>query len=157
MRVIRSILIILVVSLALSVMPAFSQQDSRIGVGFGKPNYVLIYRPGNFDFKGGYDFTEGNEFVYLSGGYRFVDNRHLNGPLHFSLGIGGFGRFSFGDASSMETITGGMQLPVGMSVMVFDRFLEFFVEVAPGIDLYPRPGFADVPLQAWAGVTLQVN
>jgi hypothetical protein len=142
---------------AAATLPAYSHSDSRIGVGFGVPNYVLIYRPGNFDFKGGYDFTAGNEFIYLGGAYRFVDNRRLTGPLHFSLGFGAYGKLFFGSSDGSDDVVGGLNLPVGVSVMIFDRFIELFAEAAPGIDLYPRPGFSQAPVQVWAGITLQMN
>jgi hypothetical protein len=150
-------MIAVLAAVCVSALPAYSSSETRIGVGFGIPNYVLIYQPGNFDFRGGYDLTTGSEFIYLSGGYRFVDRRRLNGPLHLSLGIGAYGKLLFDSSGSEGRVIGGLNLPVGVSLLFFDRFVELFAEVAPGIDLYPRPGFADVPLQMWAGISLQID
>ena len=144
-----------------SSLYAYSPGSSRLGVGFGLPNYVIIYRPGNFDFKGGYDFTEGNEFIYLSGGYRFVNQQPIAGPLHFSLGAGAFGKFTFGnddsEDDSSDDVVGGFNIPIGASLLFFDDFAELFVEVAPGFDLYPKPSFTNDPLQMWAGITLRIR
>jgi hypothetical protein len=157
MRYVRKTVLLAAVLLGLAALPVYSFGDSRIGVGFGIPNYVLIYRPGNFDFKGMYDFTEGSEFVYASGGYRFVDSRRISGPLHVSLGLGLYGKLRFSAPEGTDELTGGLNLPMGVSIMLFDRFLEFFAEIAPGVDLYPKPAFTQDPLQMWAGVTIQMN
>ncbi|HDQ14237.1 MAG TPA: hypothetical protein ENN41_05430 [Sediminispirochaeta sp.] len=134
---------------------AYSYSPDRIGFGVGTPNAVLIYRPHPFDFRGGYDFSEGNQFVFLSGDVRLIDNRHIQGPLHFSFGVGLYGKLFFERQSDM--VEGGTRLPVGLSLLLFDNFLEFFVELAPGIDLYPKPAFSSDPVQVWAGITLALN
>lgn len=132
--------------------------DTRIGLGLGTPNTVLVVRPHPFDFKVGYDFTEGNQFVYLAGDLRFVNLQPLAEPVHFSLGFGGYMKFYMdSEAGSDDFFEGGLRLPVGLSLLLLDDFFEIFVEVSPGIDLYPKPQFSDDPVQAWLGFTLDTT
>jgi len=134
---------------------AYGQKPARIGFGVGTPNAVFIYRPSPFDFRGGYDFTEGNQFIFMSGDFRLIDNRYLTGPLHISFGIGLYGKLYLERES--EPFEGGTRLPIGLSILFLDNFIELFVEIAPGFDLYPKPAFSDDPVQVWAGVTLAMN
>ena len=138
----------------LAVLPAGlaeAQTGPRVGIGFGTPNAVFIVRPSIFDLKLGYDFTEDNEFVFLSGDIRFVSQRHLGHYVHLSLGLGAYAKFYADD------LEGGGRIPVALSVLLLDNFLEFFVEVSPGIDFYPRAAISDDPLQAWVGFTLLID
>ena len=156
----KGVLLVLVLfSLSLvtvSTAAAYPGGGSRLGVATGFHNWVLIYRPGNWDFKGGYDFTEGNEYIFLSGAYRFVDQHPIAGPLRFSLGAGGYGQLMFGDQAE-SVVVGGLHIPVGLSLLVLDGFLEFFAEVAPEVDLYPSPSFSAEEIQAWVGITLAID
>lgn len=133
------------------VETAEAKVGPRVGLGFGTPNAVLIVRPSIFDLKLGYDFTEDNEFVFLSGDIRFVNQRHLEHYVHLSLGLGAFAKFYADD------IEGGARVPVALSVLLLDNFLEFFLEVSPGIDFYPRARLSADPLQAWVGFTLLID
>lgn len=137
--------------LILPVRSAEAQVSPRVGLGFGTPNTVLIVRPSIFDLKLGYDFTEGNEFVFLSGDVRVVNQQHLGHYIHLSLGLGAYAKFYSDD------FEGGGRVPVALSVLLLDNFLEFFVEVSPGIDLYPRAQISDDPVQAWVGFTLMID
>ena len=128
----------------------------RLGFGLGTPNTVLILRPGRLDFKIGYDFTGSDEYVFLSGDYRFINARHLSHFIHFSMGIGAYGKAFINQDDSME-LESGFRLPLALSVFLIDNFLEFFVEVSPGLDFYPRLSFSDQPVQAWAGFTLELD
>lgn len=134
---------------------AYGNRPGRFGFGVGTPNAVIIYRPSPFDFRGGYDFTEGNQFIFLSGDLRLIDNRYLTGPLHISFGIGVYGKI-YPERES-EAFEGGTRLPVGLSVLFLNNFVELFVEIAPGFDLYPKPAFSEDPVQVWAGITLAMN
>ncbi len=130
---------------------AEAQVGPRVGLGFGTPNTVLIVRPSIFDFKLGYDFTEGDEFLFLSGDIRIVNQQHLGHYIHLSLGLGAYAKWYSDD------FEGGGRVPVALSVLLLDNFLEFFVEVSPGIDLYPRARISDDPVQAWLGFTLRID
>ncbi len=152
----RVLLISLLLFAVLSVAAAYPAGGSRLGVATGYHNWVLIYRPGNWDFKGGYDFTKGNEFVYLSGDYRFVNQYPIAGPLHFSLGAGGYVQIMFGDDADSDLV-GGIHTPVGLSLIFLDNFFELFVEAAPELDLYPKPAFSAENIQLWVGITLAIE
>ncbi len=132
------------------------QRDTRVGLGFGTPNTVLVVRPDPFDFKLGYDFSEGNEFIYLGADFRLLNQLEIQAPLHFSLGFGGYTKFYFGEDSE-DFFEGGFRTPVALSLLLIDNLLELYVEVAPGVDLYPRPSFADDPVQAWLGFTINTG
>lgn len=132
------------------------QRDTRVGLGFGAPNTVLVVRPDPFDFKLGYDFSEGNEFVYLGADFRLLNQLEIQAPLHLSLGFGGFSKLYPRD-NSEATFEGGFRTPVALSLLLADNLIEFYVEVAPGVDLYPRPQFSDDPVQAWLGFTLNTG
>jgi hypothetical protein len=134
---------------------AYSYRSDRIGFGVGTPNAVFIYRPAPFDFRAGYDFSEGNQFVFLSGDLRLIDNRHLTGPLNISFGLGVYGKL-FAERTE-DMLEGGTRLPLGLSILFLDNFGELFVEIAPGFDLYPKPAFSDDPVQFWAGITFSLD
>lgn len=134
---------------------AYGYRSSRIGFGVGTPNAVIIYRPAPFDFRGGYDFSEGNQFIFLSGDLRLIDNRTIADPLRLSFGVGLYGKLFLERESDM--LEGGTRLPIGLSILFLDNFVELFVELAPGFDLYPKPAFSEDPVQLWAGVTLAMN
>jgi len=148
--------LLLLFFIGISTAAGYSTARSRLGLATGFHNWALIYRPGNWDFKGAYDFTEGKEYVYLSGDYRFVNQQTITGPLHFSLGAGAYAQVMFGDDHE-ENIIGGFHIPVSLSLLFFDDFLEFFVEAAPEFDLYPKPALSDDPVQLWAGITLAIE
>ncbi|MFW5843174.1 MAG: hypothetical protein ACOCW6_04560 [Spirochaetota bacterium] len=135
--------------------------ERRLGLGVGIPNAVVVFRPSPFEFKGGYDFTEGEEYVFLSGDYLLIDARPVAPPLRFSLGLGAYGKLllgdSDGDGDEDSDLEGGVRLPVGFSVRTRNEFAEVFVQLSPGLDFYPKLTFSEQPLQVWAGFTLQLD
>ena len=156
----RKIVLLASLLIVLSISPLFAQfrGGTRLGLAFGVPNGVLVYRPSPFDIKFGYDFTEGNEYVFLSGDLRLVDNRRIVGVLHGSFGIGLYGKLypEGREGENGPDFDGGTRIPFGLSVLLLNDFLELFVEAAPGIDLYPKAQFADQPLQLFAGFTIDI-
>lgn len=156
---------VLTVALVLTVLaatPGFAQfrgRSDRLGLAFGIPNGVLVYRPAPFDIKAGYDFTEGKEYIFLAGDLRLIDNRQIVGVLHGSFGIGAYGKLypEGRDGESSVEMDGGTRIPFALSVLLLQDFLEFFVEVAPGIDFYPKAQFSDQPVQLFAGLTVQLD
>ncbi|MFP4178427.1 MAG: hypothetical protein ACLFSA_00095 [Spirochaetaceae bacterium] len=159
MKLRRMVCIVLFSAVVISAVPAESSHGTRVGAGVGIiPKYVLIFRPGKFDFKGSYDLTEGNEYIYAAAAYRFVNLHNIDGPLHFSIGAGGFGKLYLNNdnVENMDLI-GGVQLPAGLSLLFLDDVLELFVEFAPGVKLNPRPEFDPDNLHIWAGLTFGMN
>lgn len=157
---IRRIVVVAGVVLAtmLSATPLFAQ-SGRLGLASGIPNGVLIYRPPSLDFRFGYDFTPGQQFVFVSGDWRFIDNRPIVGVLHFSVGVGGYGKFFPQGRKDSDTFNAdwGIRVPGSLSVLLFENFLELFLEVAPGIDLYPRAQFSTNLVQFFGGFTLEIG
>jgi hypothetical protein len=158
----RQVVLIMVLFAVVVASPLFAQfqgRSNRLGLAAGIPNGVLVYRPAPFDIKAGYDFTSGNQYVFLAGDVRLIDNRQMVGVLHGSFGIGAYtklfpeGRKSDGD---IEFDAGG-RVPFALSILLLDNFLEFFVEIAPGIDFYPKPQFSNQPIQVFAGATFLLD
>lgn len=151
---------VLLAVIAASPLLAQTRRGSqRLGLAAGTPNGVLVYRPAPFDVKFGYDLTEGNQYLFLSGDVRLIDNRPLVGVLHGSFGAGVFGKLYLEGRDGDGDIDpdGGVRIPFGLSVLLLDDFLELFFELSPGLDLYPRPQFSDQPVQIFAGFTLELG
>ncbi|MFP4302436.1 MAG: hypothetical protein ACLFQZ_10445 [Spirochaetaceae bacterium] len=159
----KRVLLLGLLLLVLATTPTFAQfrgGRDRLGLAFGIPNGVLVYRPAPFDIKFGYDFTEGNEYIFLSGDLRLVNNRQIVGVLHGSFGIGLYGKLypeGRDDDDNDPDFDGGTRIPFALSVLLLDDFLEFFVEAAPGIDFYPKAQFSDQPIQFFAGFTIELG
>ena len=141
--------------LMLAVAPLFAR-ETRVGLGFGLPNAVLVIRPVPWELKAGYDFTEGNEYIFASLDYRFVNSQPIVDNFHFSLGFGAYTRILVpnGESAAFE---GGFRLPVGVQYLIFADFLEFFFQISPGLDFYPKLALSDTPVQLWAGFTFRAN
>jgi hypothetical protein len=157
----RSILVIVFIAV-IAATPLFAQfqgRSNRLGLAAGIPNGVLVYRPAPFDIKAGYDFTEGQQYIFIAGDLRLVDNRHMTGILHGSLGIGLYSKL-YPEGNEDEegfTVDAGARIPFALSILLMQDFLEFFVELAPGIDFYPAPRLSSQPLQLFAGLTIQLD
>ena len=149
------VLLVILTVVAVQNVSAYGR-SSRIGIGVGTPNAVLIYRPAPFDFRAGYDFSEGNQFIFLSGDWRPTGNISITGPLYFYFGIGAYGKL-YPEAAAEDMLEGGARLPIGLSLMFLDNVVELFFEVAPGFDVYPKPAFSDDPVQLWAGLTFAIR
>ncbi len=110
---------------------------SRLGLEFGNPGGVIIYRPSAFDFKLGYNFA-GDEYIYLSADYRVISGYQLIDFLHFFLAVGGYGSFYFEDRGGDEgQIDIGAHIPVGVQAFLAGPTIEIFVEVAPTVRFFP--------------------
>lgn len=140
-----------------AVLPVYAQGGGkRLGVATGFENFVGVYRQNGFDIKLGYDFSKGNEFVFLGPNYRFVDQKLITGPLHFSLGAGGYLKYIYNNDFD-KAFEWGLNLPIGLSLLVFDNFLEIFVEVAPGVEVHPKPAFDMDSTNFWIGATIGID
>ncbi|MCL2793272.1 MAG: hypothetical protein FWD87_09295 [Spirochaetaceae bacterium] len=129
--------------------------DTRLGLGFGMPNTVLIFRTGPYDIKVGYDFTSGSEYFFLNGSYMAVNSRPLNHIFSASLGLGLFCKIFFGDQE--DRFMGGVNVPVSAEIFFIDNFLQFFATVAPGLELYPKPMFTTKAMSWWLGFTIMLD
>jgi len=130
--------------------------ETRLGLGLGMPNTVLTFRSGPYDIKVGYDFTKGDEYFFLNGSYMLISSRPFNHIFSGSLGLGLFGKIFFGERDE-SNFMGGMNIPVSAEVSFIDNFLQFFVTVAPGIELYPKPMFTTKSICWWVGFTLLLD
>lgn len=135
---------------------ALHARQTRVGLGFGLPNAVLVFRPVPWEVKAGYDFTAGKEYVFASLDYRFVNSRPIVEDIHISLGIGAYTKLLLPDDDS-ASVEGGIRFPFGVQYLLLNDFLELFLQISPGLDFYPKPGFSNQPVQVWLGFTVQVD
>ena len=128
--------VILVVAVT-GLAAADGLRGSRVGLEFGNPGGVLIYRPRAFDFKLGYDLAD-NEYLYLSADYRIISGYQLVDFLHFFLGVGGYTGFYFDDREGDDgQFDLGAHIPVGLQAFLFGPTVELFIEVAPTVRFFP--------------------
>jgi len=142
------------------ISPVFSEEfpgETRLGVGFGMPNTVLVFQTGPYDVKVGYDFTEGSEYFFLNGSYLVINSRPLNEIFSGSLAIGLFGKISFGEEEEDNDFIGGLNIPITAEAALLDGFLEFFATVAPAVELFPKPMFTTRALSWWLGFTIMLD
>ncbi len=137
---------------------AESLGETRLGFGFGMPNTVLVFETGPYDVKVGYDFTEGEEYFFLNGSYIVINSRPINEYFSGSLGVGLFGKISFGeDDDDDNDFIGGLNIPITGEVAILDGFLEFFATVAPALELFPKPVFTTRAISWWIGFTILLD
>ena len=148
----KKIAILLVLIILLPICA--SAQEKRIGFGFGKPTTVLMFSYDPWVGKLAYDFTKGNQFLFISGAYTFINSRPIAGPFTASLGAGGFARLEFdkGEDSSF-----GVNLPISLEVPMMDDFIEIFLEVAPAFDFYPKLKLSWDSTCIWLGATIRLD
>lgn len=151
----KMIILMVLLTLTIFAISAESYSEKRLGFGFGVPNTVLMYQGGPYDFKIGYDFTEGDEYIFLGGSYMMINSRPVFENVSGSLALGLFGRIAFGESD--EEFIGGMNIPISGEISFIDNFLEFFITAAPGIELYPKPAFTKEAITAWAGFTILLD
>jgi len=130
--------------------------ETRLGLGLGMPNTVLIFRSGPYDIKVGYDFTEGKEYFFLNGSYMLINSRPFNRIFSGSFGLGLFGKVFFGERED-DNFMGGLNIPISAEVSFIDNFLQFFAMVAPGLELYPKPMFTTKSICWWVGFTILLD
>ena len=148
-----TVLFILLVLIALLPICA-SAQEKRIGLGFGKPTTVLFFSYDPWAAKVAYDFTKGNQFLFLSASYTLINSRPIAGPFTASLGVGGFARFEFEDNGDNSF---GANIPISLEVPMLDDFLEIFVEFDPGLELLPKPRITWKSTCIWLGATIRLD
>jgi hypothetical protein len=141
---------IALILLTVAAFGAFAQKRSfRLGLEFGNPTAVLIIRPGNFDFKVGYDLRA-NGNLFLSADYRIISGYQLIDFLHVFLAVGAYGQIFFNPAD-FEL---GARIPVGLQVFLLDSVLELFVEAVPTVRFLPDINWGG--LQGYVGFTVRI-
>ncbi len=128
-----AIVLVILLALAAAGASAKSKGGLRLGLEFGNPDAVLIIRPAPFDFKIGYDFEAGNEYLFLSADYRIISGYQLVDFLHFFMGVGAYTNIHF-DPGDFNL---GGRIPVGLQVFLIDNVLELFLEVALTVGFVP--------------------
>ncbi len=151
----KIVLVFVIFTALLASVSADTYTEKRLGFGFGFPNTVFIFQGGPYDAKVGYDFTEGDEYLFMGGSYMVINSRPVFENVTGSLGVGLFGKVSFGD--NENDFIGGMNIPISGEISFIDNFLEFFLQVAPGIELFPKPAFTKEAICAWAGFTILLD
>ena len=125
--------------------------DFRVGLEFGQPSAVLIVRPAPLDFRIGYNFLWGSEFVFLSADYRIVDALPIIDFVHLFVAAGAYTQF--GATTPFQL---GARVPIGLQAFLINRTIEFFIEVAPTVQFVPTVGFDLATVQGWAGFTIRL-
>ena len=150
----KKIAVLLVLFVLIALLPiCASAQEKRIGLGLGKPITVLMFSYDPWVAKLAYDFTKGNQFLFLAGSYTLINSRPVAGPFTASLGVGGFARFDLdgGDNSF------GANIPLSIEIPMLDDFVEIFLEVDPGLDLLPKPKLSWNSTCIWLGATIRLD
>jgi hypothetical protein len=155
----KTLFLVVIVTLAmLAISPVFAKDRSNIhiGVEFGNPTLVAIFRLNILDLRLGYDFTgiatdNGGNFIYLAADLRIVDSYPISGPLHFFLCAGIFTELVMSDGGGENVF--GIRIPVGLSLLLFNDKVELFAEIAPTFGLIPRLEFRNGDFQGWIGFT----
>jgi hypothetical protein len=137
-RVLLASFVLVIAAVSLASADGLDLRGSRLGLEFGNPSAVLIYRPGNIDFKLGYSFVGDEQYGYLSGDYRIISGYQLVDFLHCFLAIGGYAAIYSeergGDAGVFDL---GAHIPIGLQAFLFGPTVEIFAEVAPVIRFLP--------------------
>jgi len=154
----KKMILILVLLSLISGFSVFAESlgETRLGFGFGMPNTVLLFQTGPYDIKVSYDFTEGSEYFFLNGSYMVINSRPINEIFSGTLGIGLFGKVSFGDENENDFI-GGLNIPMTGEAALLDGFLELFATVAPAVELFPKPVFTTRAISWWIGFSIMLD
>ena len=151
----KKIAVLLVLFILIVLLPVCaSAQEKRIGLGIGKPTTVLVFSYDPWVGKLAYDFTKGNQFLFLSASYTLINSRPIAGPFTASLGVGGFARFEFEDGSDNSF---GANIPISLEIPMLDDFVEIFLEFDPGLELLPKPRMTWKSTCIWLGATIRLD
>ena len=151
----KKIAVLFVLFVLIALLPiCASAQEKRVGLGFGKPTTVLVFSYDPWVAKLAYDFTKGNQFMFLSGSYTLINSRPIAGPFTASLGVGGFARFEFEDSKDNSF---GANIPISLEIPMLDDFVEVFLEFDPGLELLPKPKLSWKSTCIWLGATIRLD
>ena len=133
----RVMLLILVIAM-FTVVPAVAQ--TSVGVMVGEPTAGISVK----QWLGGQDAVDllvAWSFVNVSALYVHVDYQHHfddididEGDLQWFAGIGGRVHIA-------QDLRLGARVPVGLFYLFAEIPIELFLEIAPGLDLFPAIGF----------------
>jgi hypothetical protein len=142
---------LVLILLTVAALGAFAEKGAiRLGLEFGNPTAVIIIRPGNFDFKVGYDLRQDGN-LFLSADYRIISGYQLVDFLHLFLGLGAYAQIFFGGGD----FEFGARIPIGLQVFLLNSVLELFAEVAPTVGFLPALT-AFPQWQGYVGFTVRV-
>jgi len=146
---------IIAIVLFIAVFTPFcaSAQEKRIGVGFGHPNAVLTFSYDPWVARAAYDFTSGNQFLFIEGSYTLINSRPVFSTFTASVGIGVFTQLEFED----RDFSGGVNVPFSLEFPILDDFVEIYFEVAPGLELFPKPRMRWESTCIWLGATVRLD
>jgi len=128
-----------------------SAEDVGVGIQLGQPMGVTgkywLSSTSAVDAAAGYHFNSNFDMHgdYLWHSFSSFDVQ--NGRLPFYFGVGG--RVMLGNDSNF-----GMRLPIGMSFLTSNEPLEFYVEVAPVVQLLTSIG---IDIDGAVGVRIYLN
>ena len=134
---------ILVTVLVLTVFPLSAVAgDVGLGVMIGEPTGLSLKVWSSsrtaFDAAVGWSLG-GQDRIYVHGDYlwhRYELDLDVRGALPYYFGVGGRVLLHEGDDSRI-----GVRVPLGLNYLTEDRRFDFFIEVAPVIDLVPDTDF----------------
>ena len=121
---------------------AFAQVDRPafgVGVMIGEPTGVSVKKyfdeRGAFDIGAAWSLADQNEALHLHTNLLFQDNITKNPNLFFYHGVGA--RVLFANNAKV-----GIRAPLGLTYIFPNIPFDFFVEIAPILDLTPDVAFA---------------
>jgi hypothetical protein len=110
-----------------------------VGVMIGEPTGVSVKKymseRGAFDIGTAWSLANQNEALHLHANLLFQDNITKNPSLFFYHGVGA--RVLFANNAKV-----GIRAPLGLAYIFPNIPFDFFVEVAPILDVTPDVGFA---------------
>jgi hypothetical protein len=113
--------------------------DVAVGIIVGEPTGIS-FKYDNFPVLGVAWSFENYFHVHVD---FWLLNPVLSEPVTWFLGVGGKAKFYFDEARQREEDSGfalGVRVPVGIQY-IFETHYELFLEVAPGIELFPATEF----------------
>jgi len=110
------------------------------------PGVSVVFSPSrSFHIAGNWYLGNAWNIVGLTLDVAPLNFKFLNfgvGSLAFTLGIGAYANIGFAKGLKDINVTGGVRLPVGLSLSLFKDFLEIYAHVAPSLGVRFSPSIA---------------
>jgi len=133
----KGVTIVIVAALLLLAPSIGAQERSGVGLGImlGQPSGISAITwlgGGNaVDLVAAWAFTGGGSF-YLHADYQF--HTYVDRPMSAFAGVGGF-------VVLRDDPTIGFRIPVGVTFLLRELPMDFFLEIAPAMSLLPSTDF----------------